>query len=160
VPVSSTTRDRALRDEFRKRIQQALANAAASGAARSEAPPAGAPAPSASAESPKLDADYIRQRVREDFVPLAKQCYEAALERAPDAGGKLVLQFTIVGDARVGGLVDSVELGRGTTLEDPKLVECMRESMMSMAFKPPPSGGMVTVVYPFVLSPEPSDAGR
>ena len=34
------------------------------------------------------------------------------------------------------------------------MVECLRESMMSMSFDPPEGGGAVEVTYPFVFVTE------
>ena len=59
------------------------------------------------------------------------------------------MNFTIVGDEHVGGIVDeaSAEVGDGGFGDD-ELVTCLRESMGTMAFRPPPRSGRVTVRYP------------
>jgi hypothetical protein len=107
-----------------------------------------------------LDRKYIQSRIRSDFVPLASQCYETLLATHPEARGKAVFSFTIVGDAETGGIVESVELTEGTTLADPEFAYCVRESLLSLSFAPPPNDGWVTVTYPLDFSPdEPDDAG-
>jgi hypothetical protein len=144
-------RERAERDELRKRIYQALG----------QTPPTNARAlpPSMLArEAGTLDAAYVKERIQEDFLPLAKQCYEAALERDSGIAGKLVMSFNIVGDDEVGGIVEAADSTEDSTISDPELLYCMRESMLSMQFEPPKQGGSVTVVYPFVLSPDSADA--
>jgi hypothetical protein len=103
--------------------------------------------------APVLDKDYIRDRIQEDFKPLAKECYEAALEADASLGGKLVFSFTIVGDDSVGGIVESVDFAEGSDIEDDELLYCMRESLLSMTFAPPAKGGTVTVTYPMLFSP-------
>lgn len=112
--------------------------------------------------SSTLDKEYIRDVVRSDFYPMARQCYESALVSNPKLSGKLVVFFTIVGDEKVGGIVESAELVEGTTIDDPQLTQCFAESMKTVAFKAPRKGGMVTVKYPFEMTPdEPqADAGR
>jgi hypothetical protein len=95
---------------------------------------------------------YIRDRVHEDLFPLAKDCYERALTKNPKLAGRLVVSFTIVGDRRVGGVVDSAEIDDSSDLGDPEVSECVKESMMSVAFDAPPEG-RVTVTYPIVFSP-------
>jgi len=100
-----------------------------------------------------LSKDYIRSVIREDLVPLAQECYEDVLATDPKFGGKLVLDFEILGDENVGGIVDGVAPGEGTTIEQPEFVECMSESMMSVVFDPPEGGGVVRVVYPFEFTP-------
>ena len=105
------------------------------------------------ADAGTLDKAYIQKRIRQDFVPLAKECYEAALERDAKLGGKLVFSFVIVGDEDVGGIVESAEIDPSSTLVEKELVYCMRESLLSLSFEPPKHGGVVTVTYPFVFSP-------
>ena len=105
-----------------------------------------------------LDKKYIQERIREEFVPLAKSCYDGVLVRDPTARGKAVFSFVIVGDAETGGIVESAELVQGTTLSDPDFAYCVNQSLMSVSFDPPPNDGWVTVTYPMDFSPdEPSD---
>jgi hypothetical protein len=37
------------------------------------------------------------------------------------------------------------------------MIECMRESFLSVTFPPPRGGGFVTVKYPVVFSPDDDD---
>lgn len=106
-------------------------------------------------DAPALDKDYIQARIREDLLPIATECYESALEDDPTLGGRLVLQFSIVGSDDVGGIVDEVTLTPQSDIKQPDLVECMTESMMSVMFEAPPSDGTVRVTYPFVFATEP-----
>ncbi len=148
-------RDRAERDQIRERIYRSLGRT----------PPTAAPAQKSGRGAPlladagKLDAAYIRSRIRQDFMPLAKECYEAALERSPGLRGKLVFSFVIVGDDTVGGIVESAEVDSSSTLTETELVYCLRESLLSVSFEPPPESGVVSVTYPFVFSPDGPDGG-
>jgi hypothetical protein len=54
-------------------------------------------------------------------------------------------------------VVDEAEVDSASTITDPEMQTCMHESMMAMAFKPPPGGGSVSVPFPFTLVP--GDAG-
>ena len=149
----STLRDRALRDELREKIYRGF------GA------PLPAPATSAKSKAPfgsdagTLDRVYIQKRIREDFLPLGKECYEAALERDSKLRGKLVFSFVIAGDEDVGGIVESAESDPSSTLVEKELVYCLRESLLSLSFEPPKHGGVVTVTYPFIFSPDGPDSG-
>ncbi len=107
----------------------------------------------------KLDKKYIQERLREDFKPPAKECYEAALERDKSLAGKMVIEFTIVGDESVGGTVDSATLPDESTLVESDLSMRVRQSLLSMSFAPPENGGMTTVRIPFFLAPREPDAG-
>lgn len=102
--------------------------------------------------------EYIRARVKDDYFPLAKSCYENALVQKPDLAGRFVMKLRISGDRRVGGVVESAEEAPETTLKDEKFSTCMRESMMAVSFDAPPHGGHVDVTYPIEFSPD--DAGE
>ncbi len=153
-----TVRDRERRDQMREKIYRAFGRTP---------PPPGAPRITKRGSSPshadlqKLDKEYVQERLREDFQPLAKECYDAALKHDPSLAGKMIIEFTIVGDESVGGIVDSATLVDDSSLvsalDDSALVEkelslCMLESMMSMSFAPPKHGGITTVRVPFVLA--------
>ncbi len=98
--------------------------------------------------------DYIRDRVHEDLFPLAKECYTHALEKNPKLAGRLIVSFTIAGDRRVGGVVDSAKVEPSSTLSDPEVSDCVRESMMSVSFDAPPDGqSSVSVTYPILFLP-------
>jgi outer membrane biosynthesis protein TonB len=120
-----------------------------------------------SADEPhgRYDPAYIQSTFREDMFPLLRQCYESALARRPDLGGKLTLRFTIVGDGDVGGVVEDAEIHESSTIQDEEMETCARESLMTLTFdKPPKGGGYVTVNYPIVFSngpppDEPSEGG-
>jgi hypothetical protein len=144
APPTRTRRDKVLREQARQRIFQAL------GASESGNPSGN---PAAQTPAPTLDKDYIQARIRGDFMPMARECYDAALERDGGLSGTMVFQFAIVGDESVGGIVESAELDPSSTLAEPEFVTCMRESLLSVTFVPPAHGGRVTVTYPFVLSP-------
>ena len=144
-PLAETRRDRELRERARDQILKSL-----SGARR----PSGATGSSGGPEPVgELDKEYVQRRIREDFLPMAKECYEAALERDGGLAGRMVFQFAIVGDETVGGIVESAELDPSSTLGEDELVTCMRESLLSVTFPPPKRGGRVTVKFPFTLSP-------
>jgi hypothetical protein len=144
-----TRHDRGARDEMRERIYRGFGRPPpAQPASANQAPLA------LGSDAGTLDRLYIQKRIREDFVPLAKECYEAALERDPKLAGKLVFSFVIAGDEDVGGIVESAELDPSSTLVEKGLVYCLRESLLSLSFEPPEHGGVVTVTYPFVFSPD------
>jgi hypothetical protein len=142
--------DAAQREELRRKIFEGMWKAAEP----ESVPPAGGyatPPP----KSGEMNPEYVQARLKEDFRPMAKACYQEMLARVPDAGGRLLVRFTIVGDEKVGGIVESAELDPAGTLSDPKLDTCIRESMMSMSFAPPEKGGSTTIVAPIVFLPGP-----
>ena len=165
--------DRPRADAMRQRAAQRLA----AERARQAEPSAAQASPSAPAPRQPLTADeeerrrnYIRDAVREQYFPIARSCYQELLERRPNAGGKVVMSFSIVGDGDA-GVVSQVDLDDETSkdpvrfqtppmegsepIEDPEFRLCMRESMYSTIFQPPPPGEETTVVYPIELRPGP-----
>jgi hypothetical protein len=164
APRSGAVVDRALADRMRDRIRALLAEAGPGW----ETPAPSAPSASAFPTMPVLpfgdagvqvDPKYIQKRVRDDLFPLARQCYAGALGRDPKLAGRIEIDFTIMGDPRVGGVVGEAAIGKGTTLDDREFQTCVRESMMSVSFDAPPEGGEVTVVYPIEFSPDDDEAG-
>lgn len=163
--------DRKQADEMRERIRALLAEAGPAWA-RDDSQDA-ALAPAAAGMFPEMpsgderddagrseSAKYIQRRVREDLFPLARQCYDAQLAKNPTLAGRFIMHFRIVGDRRVGGVVDTAYADDAGTLTDPEFSRCMTESMMSITFDAPPGkSGQVTVTYPIEFSPEEDDSG-
>jgi len=161
--------DRAQADRMREAIRGLLAEAGVLGMS-GEPIEAAAPAPTFAfgsmpvlglddAGNPRVDPKYIQARVREDLFPLALDCYNDALKRNPKLAGKLVVYFRIIGDRKVGGVVDEAKLVDGTSIDDREMQTCVRESMMSVSFDAPPHDGEVTVVYPIEFAPDEPDSG-
>ncbi len=162
--AAGPTLDRAKRDQLRSLIWHAIGQSA---------PPAPAPSPAAAYVFPSkppwetaralppgeggevvghIESKYIQERVRGDFFPLASKCYGDALGAHPDLGGRVVFAFNIVGDPKTGGIVEAVDVLDESTLRDPDVIDCMRQSFLSVTFPPPENGGEVTVVYPVEFS--------
>lgn len=121
------------------------------------APPANAPtadAPAQRSEEEQRRRDYVQRTMREQYYPVARDCYEELLGRDPKARGKVVLEFAIVGDGDA-GVVDRVATREDEdAIDDPEFVMCMRESLYTAVFEaPPPGASETTVVYPVMLEP-------
>jgi hypothetical protein len=163
------TLDRAKADRMREEIRALLADAGL-WAAGGEPFDAGGPVTRPlfgsmpvlgrdDAGNARVDPKYIQARVREDLFPLARGCYGDALKRDPKLAGKLVVYFRVIGDKKVGGVVDETKILGDTTIADAEMQTCVRESMMSVSFDAPPDDGELTVVYPILFSPEDDEAG-
>jgi hypothetical protein len=128
------------------------------------APSAGAPAaapadvPADGTPAGTLNREYIRSVVG-DAVPLVRECYEMSLETSPDLAGRLVMHFTIAGEADVGGIVEEATVEPDEALAGhADFAECMRETILSLEFPAPEGGGVVNVSYPFIFNTEPDEA--
>ena len=101
-----------------------------------------------------MDPSYLQSVIREDFVPMAKKCYEELLTRQPDAGGRIMMTFKIVGDDKLGGIVEDAAVEADGGVADEKMSTCVRESLSTLAFRPPADDDVVTIVYPVVFNPK------
>lgn len=162
--ASASAEARRARDAMRDQILEALRKRDAG------ARPAPAPVPAAqrAAAAPAEEAlpvghyepEYIQEHFREDMFPLLRKCYEGALERRPTLAGKLVLSFRIIGDPSVGGVVEDTGFAEESDLKDAEMETCVRESTMTLTFdKPPSGGGVVSVTYPVLFSPDDDEEG-
>lgn len=151
APPPDRSANRMARDLERERIWSALRREHELGPVVAGS---AAPAEPASAELPSLDPEYIKSAIAEQLVPVARECYESALEDQPELAGKLVANFTIVGAEEVGGIVEEAEISEDSTLDSAFVRECMRESLMAVTFEPPTDGGSVQVSYPFIFEHE------
>jgi hypothetical protein len=97
---------------------------------------------------------YVKTVMQEQFVPMAGSCYETLLEQAPAAQGNVELDFSILGDPSVGGVVIDVTVTADGKLESEVFTTCLRESMYAVVFDAPPDGrSTVTVKQSFALTP-------
>jgi hypothetical protein len=106
-----------------------------------------------------IEPEYIQDSVRQQFFPVANKCYADALATNPKLGGQIDLWFVIVGDKNIGGIVESVDVLNKSTLRDPDVIECLRESFLGVTFPPPKGGGAVTVEYPIIFSNDDDGGG-
>ncbi len=176
APDAKRALKRQLADSVRRRAAQLRAAALAAKRAEespASASPAAPPGPAVPAEQhtfgpspsgasdPPTDPEQIRRReyinrtVHEQYFPVARDCYAELLERQPNAEGKVVLEFAIVGTADA-GVVDRVAIREDEdAIEDPEFQLCMRESLYTAVFEPPPPGAEeTTVVFPVMLRPD------
>jgi hypothetical protein len=142
--------DPRLHDDVRSKFERGL-----EGRGVERDPHTGLTIPSgAHAASSHLSREYIQAVIRRDFFPLAMSCYESALARVPTLRGRVVVDFMIVGDAKLGGIVDQARINDRSDIDDEELRTCLRESMLSMVFEAPENDGWVTVTYPFGFEPD------
>ncbi len=150
--ITQTIADRRVRDELRRRILAGWAQGEGETAAAARS---GKIPPMPMSPDGGVDPDYIRSVIRNEMFPMVTKCYEDLLSRKPDAGGRIEMAFKIVGDDELGGIIDEAEIDGGAAgaFADEKMETCMRESLLSLSFRPPPNDGWVTIVYPIELAP-------
>lgn len=150
TPANSKAK-RMARDLEREQIWAALGKAHG---LQPAAPGSAAPSESAASLLPTLHEDYIHEAIKEQLVPIALECYNSARREDPELSGKLIMNFTIVGSEDIGGIVEESTIGEESTLVSPFVQDCLRESMYTVTFDPPPDGGRIEVSYPLIFEPD------
>lgn len=133
-------RDRERRDELRDRIIAAFdTNPQASLPARGQR----------DTNDVEEFSRFVTQAIREDFIPMARDCAKDLVRRRPTVHGTAVVAFELLGDTRIGGVVNATDIDRAqSSLADPEFETCVRESLFSVYFDPPPGGGRATLLFP------------
>ncbi len=96
--------------------------------------------------SGRLPPEVIQRIVRQNYGRF-RMCYEQGLTRNPNLEGRVSARFVIGRD----GAVSNASNG-GSDLPDSGVVSCVVSAFYGLSF-PQPEGGIVTVVYPIMLSP-------
>lgn len=99
----------------------------------------------------------LMDAVSKDLMPLADECYEAAVERDPSIAGMIDINLEVVGDEDVGGIVESFEFGAENEIEDEEMLECIRETTLSTLFPAPEDTGRRGARLTLRFEPDPSE---
>ncbi|WAS97506.1 hypothetical protein [Nannocystis punicea] len=84
---------------------------------------------------------YLTRVLSRELMPLVDECHALVREEHPDLAGMLVLDLEILGDEDIGGVVNTLEPGKGNEIAEPALLECVRESLLATTLPPPEQGG-------------------
>ena len=94
-----------------------------------------------------LDKSIVRRVVRQ-HINEVKYCYERELARKPALGGRVVVNFAIAGTGQV-----LTSVLQSSTMANAAVENCTVQAVKRWQFPAPEGGGLVTVTYPFVLTP-------
>lgn len=148
---------RAQRDALYAQIVKALA------AQGTQDPP---PAPRADAPRPSGDLkdriggrQALAARLNKDFMPLADECIELAQKDAPELMGTLVIDLSAVADKELGAVVEDVQIPPTNQIQNPALLECIRETALSLTLPPPPGSGREKFELSIPIKSRSRDAG-
>ena len=94
----------------------------------------------------RLPPEAIQRVVRQSFGRL-RACYASGLEKNPDLEGRVSVKFVIDRE----GEVALASPWTDTNIDDAAVVRCVTRAYQAMSF-PKPEGGIVTVIYPVVLT--------
>lgn len=149
---------RARRQQLLAALRQAYPQDAEAEVAKPRSSEVGSLMPSEIERLLGLDPSYVQQQVKE-FMPLLKECYENARTQEPGLAGTLVLEFAILGDKALGGLVEEAHVVlEESSMANEGLTECATETLYALEFKPPHGGGRVVYKAPFTFKPLDSES--
>ncbi len=94
----------------------------------------------------RLPSAVVQRIVRQNYGRF-RLCYEKGLVRNPNLEGRVNVRFVIGADGSVASVMNG-----GSSLPDSSVVNCVIRAYYGLTF-PKPSGGIVTVVYPLILTP-------
>jgi hypothetical protein len=97
--------------------------------------------------SGRLPPESIQRIVRQNFGRF-RACYEGGLSKNPSLSGRVSARFVIGRDGAVSNVGDG-----GSDMPDRAVTSCVMRAFYGISF-PQPEGGIVTVTYPIVFSPE------
>lgn len=100
------------------------------------------------------DHESMVEVMTDDLLPLADECIGMARETDPQLLGMLVLNFEIIAEEEIGGVIESVSPGEGNEVSNPELLECLRESILATTLPAPEHGGRDAVSISLRLAPE------
>lgn len=95
----------------------------------------------------RIPPDVIQRVVRQNWGRF-RACYETGLRANPNLQGRVAARFVVGRDGAVSNVGDG-----GSDLPDANVTSCVLRAFGGISF-PPPSGGIVTVSYPIVFSPQ------
>jgi hypothetical protein len=129
---------RAERDALRERIVHALEHQARPTSSAPPTPTSGLPNAPGNLTNRIGDrrqplVDYLN----DDFMPLAGECIDQAEARDPRLKGMLAISIEIVADEQLGGVIDWAEPAPTNRVSDQELIECIRQSALSVILPAP-----------------------
>lgn len=100
---------------------------------------------------------YLTRVLSQDLMPLVDECHALVREAHPDLAGMLVLDLELLGDEDIGGVINTLEPGKGNEIAEPALLECVRESLLATTLPPPEQGGRDAVSLSMRFDPPTSE---
>jgi hypothetical protein len=124
--------------------------------------PAPAPAPSPSGEAQGTMKDRTGKlgpevkALNQQLLPLVGQCFDQAKERGVRGRGMLALGVKFAGAEGIGRIIEAVEPVDGNAIDDPELIDCVRQSAFTVDLPPPTADGAseATLTIPFEGAPD------
>jgi len=94
----------------------------------------------------RLPPEVVQRIVRQNYGRF-RVCYESGLRSNPSLQGRVAVRFVIGRDGGVSNVANG-----GSDLPDQNVTQCVIRAFYGLSF-PEPEGGIVTVLYPIIFSP-------
>lgn len=112
--------------------------------------------PSAVATSPNekeipFGISHLRRQM-DEATPLFAECYQLGLAENPELSATFTLDYVVEAQEGVGGYVREATIS-SKEKESETLVECLRETVLSLNFLPPDKSDSIRIVYPLTFVP-------
>ena len=104
--------------------------------------------------------DELLRALNHDLMPLVHECIEQAQERTPGLAGMLALNLELVADEELGAVVELAEPAERNEIPDPALLECLRESALSLSLPSPRGSGRDAVLLTIPVAALDAGAAR
>lgn len=134
---------RARADQLREQIARHLASApvAQSSGPAPSLPPSTEPRTPGHLRNNLGGREALVEHLNREFMPLASECIEQAQDRAPQLSGMVGISLETMSDEQHGGVIAAADPAPSNTVADPLLLECIRESALSVSLPPPLTSG-------------------
>src|SRR5262249_16859999 len=87
------------------------------------------------------DTSEWQKRALATLNTLLGECYDLGRAEDPKLEGKILLRFTVVGEPKVGAVLESVDIVEdGTTIAQQTIRDCMTQQLYALELDPPPEG--------------------
>ncbi|HTU59789.1 MAG TPA: hypothetical protein VMF89_15160 [Polyangiales bacterium] len=96
--------------------------------------------------------EYLKTKA----MPVVNECARLAQQRVPGLHGMLALQVGIVPEGKLAALVERVELSAASEVQDPGLVDCIRERAKNLTVPLPLRRGAEQVELAVPIEPVPA----
>lgn len=89
--------------------------------------------------------------LNEQLVLLVGECFDQAKERGVHEPGMLAIAVKLAGAEGIGRIIEAAEPAPGNAIDDPELIDCVRQSSFTVDLPPPTSSGgselMLTIPF-------------
>jgi len=127
--------------ERRQRVLDTLQGKAKAGAASAARAPDAPPSSATDTPAPMKDKTGMMgaevKALNAQFLPLVDQCFDQAKERGVRQRGMLALNMKLAGAEGVGRIIESLEPAENNPIDDPELIDCLRQSAFTVDLPEP-----------------------